>query len=766
MQVKSKLTLVHIFILNQLVMTLILLVGIGVYGTHLFVSEQRAVKERMEPALNKEADRLSGDIFSLEVNVQKLKSMVELFDVMPPELRVEKFRSFASATIAPYATQYNAYFAFAPKLAQKFFQKNAYVYVVHRDYSALPNQGSHVTGSFLSQIFLDPLYYQNRDKDMQWWWMNEGHVGVNFSDFYFDKAYMEKVMFSTTVGIYHQDRLEAVVGIDTLASDIAERLGNFHLGSTGGVIIVDEHGRPVTPLIAQDLPLIGFKYSRATSKEEFNLMPDMSQKVFSIQGQKLQDFHGVDGKSYLTYARSIKGRPWHMVVYQEKSEAYSGFYFRLLFFIFVALIVYILLTMMVWLAGRYVMNRDRQALLELRKSRDKAEAATKSKSLFLSTMSHEIRTPLNAILGSSELLEETPLNSEQRQLLNSLRSAGDTLLGMLNNVLDFSKFEFGRMQLEQREFLLSDLAREMETFLMPLLTRKGLKFSIHGPEVDRWVVGDSLRLKQVLMNLLGNAVKFTEQGSVELIIQPQPSDELNSEIFYFEVKDTGIGIASENINKIFDEFDQEDSSVTRRFGGTGLGLSISKKIVHMMNGDLLCESQQFLGSRFYFSIKMKSRKAELWTLNGPLSASGDVNKDLSPVAPFSSGHRILIVDDMEENHVLLKAYLKKLSNIKVDSAYTGYECLELWEKNNYDLIFMDVQMPRISGLDTIRKLRHLETALERPRTPVIVISANSFVEDIEKSLSAGADEHCGKPIRKQTVVELVEKFCRSQSANI
>lgn len=761
MQEKSKLTLVHIFILNQVAMTLILLLGISVYGTHLFVSEQRAVKERMEPALSKEVDRLNGDLFSLEANVQKLKSMVELFEVMPPQLRVEKFRSFASTTIAPYAHQYNAYFALAPNLAQKFFQKSAYVYVVHRDYSAQPTHGMRDSGTFLSQVFLDPLYYKNQDKDLQWWWMNEGNTGVNFSDFYFDKSYMEKVMFSTTVGIYRQDRLEAVVGIDTLTSDIAERLGSFRLGSTGGVIIVDEHGRPVTPLIAQDLPLIGFKYSRATSREEFNGIKDMSQKVFSVQGQRLQDFPGADGKSYLTYAKPIKGRPWHMVVYQEKSEAYSGFYFRLLFFILVGLIVYVLLTTMVWLTGRYVMNRDRQALVELRKSRDKAEAATKSKSLFLSTMSHEIRTPLNAILGSSELLEETQLSQEQRQLLGSLRSAGDTLLGMLNNVLDFSKFEFGRMQLEQREFLLSDLVREIETLFMPLATRKGLKFILRGPDLDRSVIGDSLRLKQVLINLLGNAVKFTERGSIELNIQPQPSDECDKEFFYFEVKDTGIGIAQENINKIFDEFDQEDSSVTRRFGGTGLGLSISKKIVEMMSGELKCESQQFIGSRFYFSVKMISRRGASWPVTEGASSFLEMEAAAfnQRMTLQNSSHRILIVDDMEENHVLLKAYIKKWDYVQVDSAYTGYECLEFWEKQTYDLIFMDVQMPRISGLDTIRKLRYLEESLQRARTPVVVISANSFLEDIDKSLRAGADEHCGKPIRKKVVVELVEKYC-------
>ncbi|WP_374077444.1 ATP-binding protein [Bdellovibrio bacteriovorus] len=752
---KQKLTLVHIFLLNQVVTTLILLLVIGVYGTHLFISEQGAIRERMEPALSREVDRLNNDIFSLEANVQKLKSMVDLFEVMPQAMRVAKFRSFAASTIAPYSTQYNAYFALSPRLAKKYFGKDTYVFTIHRDYSLFASTKYNDPRYFVAEEFPEPGYYE--DPEMQWWAMNDGHPGVNFSDFYFDQGYMEKVMFSTGAGIYVDGKLEAVVGIDTLASDIAHRLSSFKLGETGGVIIVDNHGRPVQPLIAKDLPLAGYKYLRAFSKDEFRRMPKIVQKVFNIQGQKLQDFPGADGKTYITYSKPIKGRPWHMIIYQEKAEAYSGLYFRLVFFGFVTLTAYFLLTLMVWLTGRYVVNQDRTVFKELRDSRDKAEAATKSKSLFLSTMSHEIRTPLNAMLGSAELLEETPLNEEQRDFLGSLRSAGETLLSMLNNILDFSKFEYGRMQLESREFLLSDLIREVEALVSTAIMRKGLQFSFNGPDLDRWIVGDSLRLKQVLMNLLGNAVKFTDRGSIELTVQIYAGSDPSMEYFLFEVKDTGIGIAQENLKKIFDEFGQEDSSVTRRFGGTGLGLSISKKVVQMMGGELHCESRQLLGSRFYFSIQMQSRKAEPWNVRWVTKNPPPAKLQSPDVGPIL--RRILIVDDMEENHMLLKAYMKKLDFVRVDSAYGGYECLERWECNHYDLIFMDVQMPRISGLDTIRKLRDLERVQNRIRTPVIVISANNFMEDIEKSLNAGADEHCGKPIRKQTVVELVKKYC-------
>lgn len=753
---KKKLTFLHLFLLNQLVATLVLLIVLGIYGTHLFVEEQRALRERMEPASAREVDRINSDFANLEANVLRLKSMVDLFDVMPKQNRIEKFRQFASSTIAPYATQFNAWVAFGPRLAREYMGKESYVYVVHRDYSLFANQKYNDPNTFISEAFAEPGY--DKDPDLQWWWMNEKNQSVNYSDFYFDKGFMEKVMFSATTGIFQRGKLEAVVGIDTLAGDIAHRLGGFKLGQSGGALIVDEHGRPVLSLIARDLPLLNFRYLRALSQDEFKAMPKISQKVFKVQGRRqLQEFTGEDGKTYLTYSRPLKGKPWHLVIYQEKSEAYSGLYFKYIVFGFMSLVAYSVFTLMVWMTGRYVIARDKKALVDLEESRDRAEAATRAKSLFLSTMSHEIRTPLNAMLGSAELMNETHLTYEQKELLSSLQSAGDTLLSMLNNILDFSKFESGRMQLESREFLLSDLIREVQALIATAVARKNLQFTFHPPEQDRWIVGDSLRLKQILINLLGNAVKFTDRGVIELTVQPYPGKEPGKETIFFEVKDTGIGIAQENLKKIFDEFGQEDSSVTRRFGGTGLGLSISQKIVRLMGGELYCESRQFVGSRFHFSLQMVSRKAEAWT------ARFAVEEESAPMPlrtrSDSATKRILIVDDMDENHTLLKAYIKRLEFVSTDSAYNGFECLEMWETGDYDMIFMDVQMPRMSGLDTIRKLREIERVRGMRRTPVVVISANSFTEDVEKSLIAGADEHCGKPIRKQTVLEVIQKYC-------
>jgi signal transduction histidine kinase/ActR/RegA family two-component response regulator len=672
---------------------------------------------------------------------------------------VRRFVNFASTTIAPHTTQFNAFFAFGPRLSQKYFGVPAFIQVVHRDYSLFASGLYNDPATFVGENFLKPGY--DADPEMEWWGMNRGRPGINYSPFYFDKDYMEKVMFTAATGLFRDGNLEAVVGVDTLASDIAHRLGLIRLGETGGVLIVDEEGRPVLPLIAKDQPLIGYRYLRAFTRDDFKLLPVTSERSFNIQSLTIQEFVGSDGKVYLTYSKALKGRPMYAVIFQEKSEAFASLYYRLSFFVFIALILYALVTMMIWVTGKYVMDHDRQAMSDLRESRDKAQAATKAKSLFLSTMSHEIRTPLNSLLGSSELMAETSMNPEQESYLRSLQEAGDVLLSVVNNILDFSKIESGKMQLEVREFLLSDMIEELESFMRAPVHRRGLRWSLQAPLEDRKLLADPFRIKQVLLNLLSNATKFTEKGSVELSVQLLNSSNVGFDRVYFEVKDTGVGIAKENVLRIFEEFKQEDSSVTRKFGGTGLGLSICRRIVQLMNSELQVESQQYMGSKFYFVLDLPSEASGPW----PLKKSVPIPAPKIPIQENKDEDlRILIVDDMEENHALIKAYLKRTAGIAVESAYSGMECLEKCEKTQYAMVLMDVQMPRMSGLETIRRMRGLEAALGLERTPIIVISANSFTEDVEKSLEAGADGHCGKPIRKQTVLELVQRYCFSRES--
>lgn len=763
---KRKITFLHLFLLNHLVLTVIILGVIGAYGTYLVNLEQRSLHERIEPRLSQEAERLKTGFVNLENNVQKLKSLVEMFEYMPADMRSKNFKKFASETLAPFPMEYNAFFALGPELSKKYFKRDSYVLTVHRNAAIEGSPKYMEAGTFVAEEFNTPGY--DKDPAIQWWAMNKYSPGLNFSDFYFDKGYMEKVMFTTATGLYKDGQLQAVVGIDTLTSEIAKKLNAFQLGKTGGLMVVDETGHAVLPLLARDNPMLGYRYEKATTHSQFQSMPRFLNKALGTGEVDLQEFTGADNRTYLTLSKplAIKGHQWYLVIYQDKAEAYGDLYRRLLILMAAVFVAYLLGSATLYFTGRYVILREKNAFEELRLSRDSAQAATKAKSTFLSTMSHEIRTPLNSMLGSADLLTETRLSHEQREYVNSLLSAGESLLHVLNDILDFSKIEAGKMVLESKEFMLSEIVRETELLVMPSIYRKGLQFHVHYPKMDCLVTGDALRLKQVILNLLGNSVKFTDTGSVDFTIRLTELQSSSKRRLHFEVKDTGVGISKENLERIFDEFGQEDSSVTRRFGGTGLGLSISKKIVELMDGQMKCQSTQFLGSTFSFYIDVPVKMAGLWLARELEYQTIPVQVAHGPQTESSKKKRILLVDDMEENHALLKAYLKSFENLEIDSAFNGYESIDKYTTGSYDLILMDVQMPKISGLDAIRKIREIEKKDGLARVPIIVVSANNFTEDWEKSMAVGADEHCGKPIRKKTLIDLVTKYCSEEQKNL
>ncbi|MNJ92769.1 Autoinducer 2 sensor kinase/phosphatase LuxQ [compost metagenome] len=753
--IREKVTFGHLFLFNQLVLTLVLLGVLVVFGVNLYASEQVSLREKFEPLLSREVERFNNDFVSLEGNVEKLKIFMDLYDIASVRELNKKIKDFTAKTLAPHPMQYNAFFAYGPELSRRYFNKDAYILTIHRDYSLYGTEKYLEPESFVAQTFIDQNFIN--DPTLEWWFMNKVDQTISYSHFYFDKGYMEKVMFTTATGLFKSGRLMGAVGIDTLASDFSSRLDSFQLGKTGGLMVVDGYGRPILPLIGTDSAMIGYHHKRAANEKEFNSLPTFSEKIFDVQGYGLKTFHGEDGVKYLTISKSLKGRPWHLVLYQQRNEAFTSLYSKVFVVLATSLGAYVALSFLLWLSWKYMVFRNDQAFLALTEARDRAEAATKAKSAFLSTMSHEIRTPLNAMLGVTELLSETGLDREQRHYVRTLQGAGDSLLSVLNNVLDFSKIESGNIRLEILEFRMSDLVREIHDLCSISAQKKNLELVVKNPPFDELVRGDFHRIKQVLLNLIGNAIKFTPRGKIELSVETTESSDMTLKSYKLGVRDTGVGISKDNLNHIFDDFSQEDSSITRRFGGTGLGLSISRKLVKLMGADIQCESQLQVGSQFYFSLMLEGQSIGPWAY---------VNKEVKKIEPHMASAQILIVDDMEDNHSLIKAYLKNIRNVTTESVYDGDTCLHRLRTADYSLILMDVQMPNMDGLETIRRLRERERSERRPRTPIVVISANSFREDIEKSLIAGADEHCGKPLRKETLLSLVEKYCSLQKNDV
>ncbi|UOQ64910.1 PAS domain S-box protein [Hymenobacter volaticus] len=378
---------------------------------------------------------------------------------------------------------------------------------------------------------------------------------------------------------------------------------------------------------------------------------------------------------------------------------------------------------------------------KLRKAKEQAEESSKAKELFLANMSHEIRTPMNAILGMSQLLAKTPLRPDQDDYLQAIATSGENLLVIINDILDLSKIEAGQLQVEKIGFDASQLMAQIEKTLLYKAEEKGLSFITEvSPELPQVLLGDPYRLTQVLLNLAGNAIKFTERGCVsiscELISHAADSAEIK-----FTVADTGIGIDPAYLHNIFKEFSQEDSSVTRKFGGTGLGLSISKSLVSLMGGELQITSEKNKGTASTFS---------LFLVEG---AETDMPRKEVADHRFREklrGKEVLLVEDNKFNRQIAKALLTN-AHINVAEAENGALAVEMARTHQYDLILMDVQMPIMNGLEATSVLRQ-ELALT---TPIIALTANAIKGEREKCIAAGMNDYLAKPFQEDELLNLI-----------
>ena len=393
----------------------------------------------------------------------------------------------------------------------------------------------------------------------------------------------------------------------------------------------------------------------------------------------------------------------------------------------------------------------------MNEAREEANIANHAKGDFLANMSHEIRTPINGILGMDTMILRESKDPVILDYAASIRTAGQGLLSIVNDILDISKIESGRMELNETEFDLFMLINSCYQLVNMRMTEKGLSFNVFvNPKLPSKLIGDEIRIRQIINNLLSNALKYTKKGSVDFLVDYSPSEEENHIIMTITVKDTGNGIREDDKEQLFKAFKRLESTKNRSIEGTGLGLVISKQLLELMEGTIRCESEYGVGSSFIVTIPLEIKNEEcIGDFETRLHAKMEIN-NIEEEVFFSGDKRVLAVDDVGMNLKVFAGFLKG-TGIKVDRASSGLHAIEMTGKFKYDLIFMDHLMPEMDGIETFKRIREENKELNGD-TPVIILTANALVGAKEKYIKEGFDDYLSKPIEREELIGMLRKY--------
>lgn len=396
-----------------------------------------------------------------------------------------------------------------------------------------------------------------------------------------------------------------------------------------------------------------------------------------------------------------------------------------------------------------VTTNRKLADIEIRRAQAIAEKASEAKSVFLANMSHEMRTPLNSIIGLSDIMSQTTLESENAQHLKVIQKSGEVLKTLIDDIIDLTRIESGKVVLQKMPVNFFELTEKLIQIFQLEAKNKNINLSFNVDKDLPMYEGDPVKISQIMIKLIGNAIKYTNDGQVTVEVKKNDQSDRKGNVLVI-IKDTGIGIDGGKQRMIFEKFTQAENSTVRKYGGSGLGLAITKNLVDLMEGSIWVQSELTVGSEFFFTLNLAPLNKASYSLKASTESTDTLNKKL----------RILVVDDSLENRALMIAYLKKLPFL-IETAENGMEALNLMKTHHYDFVFMDIQMPIMDGLTATKEYRQWENQNSIGHVPIVALTAFALQEDYHKSLNAGCDLHLTKPVKKMTILEAIKELTKT-----